>query len=214
MTLRLPPPEIRIRRHALDKLRLYVERCPVEIGGLGSVVEEAEGLLITDLFILPQKVSASDTELDPDALFEFLGRLMAEGGDVAGVRLWWHSHADMDLIWSETDCATIGSLPGDFWVALVANRRGELLCRLDSFVPHRQTWELPLVEAPDGGPRDLEALRCAIDREILEQVRAYELIHEVQGNEGMAEVVTEYPILLQLEPPLSRPEPGEAGRRK
>ncbi len=203
-----PPREIRILRHALDKLLLYAERCPVEIGGLGTVVEDVEGLLITDLFILAQKVSASDTELDTDALFGLLDRLVSEGRDVAGVRLWWHSHADMDLIWSETDCATIGSLPGDFWVAVMVNRRGELLCRLDAFSPRRETWELPLVEVPDGNCRDLETLRQAIDREILEKVRAYAVLLDVVGGDGISDIVTEYPIPLILDPTRAAHDPG------
>lgn len=214
MTLSLPPREIRIRRQALDKLLLYAERCPVEIGGLGTVAEDAEGLLITDLFLLGQKVSASDTELDADALFEFLGRLVAEGGDVARVRVWWHSHADMDLIWSETDCATIGSLPGEYWVALLANRRGEILCRLDAFAPRRQTWELPLVEVVEEERGDLEALQAAIDREILEKVRAYVVVQDVIGSEGIAGIITEYPVPLTLEPTRSRHDLGDARERK
>ena len=51
----------------LRKLLLYAERCPVEIGGLGTVLEDADGLLITDVFLLAQKSSAWDTELDAEA---------------------------------------------------------------------------------------------------------------------------------------------------
>lgn len=194
-----PPGEVRIRRYALDKLLLYAERCPVEIGGLGTVVEDPDGLLITDVFLLAQKVSASDTELDTDAVFDFLARLVAEGGDPALVRLWWHSHADMDVVWSETDRTTIGSLPGDFWVSLLVNRRGEVACRLDAFQPQRQTWDLPLAEVLDDAGRDPEGLCRAIDREILDKVRAYTVVHEVLGNEGMADVPTESPIPMVLE---------------
>ncbi len=214
MSPALPPREIRIRRHALDRLLVYAERCPVEIGGLGTVVEDAEGLLITDVFLLPQKVSACDTELDAEALFALLGRVMAEGDDVAGVRLWWHSHGDMDPVWSETDCATIATLPGDFWVALLVNRRGEVVCRLDAFSPRRRTWDLPLVEVLDEGSRDLEQLRAAIDREILEKVRACTVVQEVIGSEGIAEIVTEYPVPLILEPTRTPHERGNAGQRK
>jgi proteasome lid subunit RPN8/RPN11 len=214
VSLALPPREIRIRRPALDKLLLYAARCPVEIGGLGTLVEEAGGLLITDLFLLPQKVSAWDTELDPEALFDLLGRLVAEGRDVAGVRVWWHSHADLDLVWSETDAATIANLPGDFWVALVANRRGEVACRLDAFTPRRQTWDLPLVEVLDGGGGDPEQVRASIDREILEKVRAYTVVQEVIGSEGVAPTVREYPVPLRLEPPPTPREQGEAGEGK
>jgi len=214
MSRPLPPQEIRIRRAALDKLLGYAERCPVEIGGLGSVLEEAEGLLITDVFLLPQKVSAWNTELDAEALFEFLGRLVAEGRDVAGVRLWWQSHADMDLVWSDTDCATIGNLPGDYWVALVVNRRGEVACRLDAFTPQRQTWNLPLVEVLDGERSDREVLRASIDREILEKVRAYVVVEDVIGSEGIAGMIAEYPIPLALEPTRPRHDPGDGRQGK
>ena len=177
-----PPPAplpIRIRQHALAKLLLYAERCPMEIGGLGYVVRDEAGLLIPDLFSLPQKVSSSDTELDPDALCAFLERMVREDADVSSLCLWWHSHGDMDVIWSETDCSTIGGFPGDFWVAIVVNRRGELRCRLDVFAPVRQTWEVPLVEIPEESPEDPEALRAAIDREIVENVRAYTTVQDV-----------------------------------
>ncbi|HYL80149.1 MAG TPA: hypothetical protein VEU07_05005 [Candidatus Acidoferrum sp.] len=179
MTLPPATPEVRIRRRALAKLLLYAERCPMEIGGLGYVLQDEAGLFIPDLFVLPQRVSASDTELDPDALCEFLGQLVREDADVSSVRLWWHSHADMDLIWSETDCSTIGDLPGDFWVAIVVNRRGEIRCRLDTFVPERRTWEVPLVEMAEESELDREALRLVIDREIGENVRAYTAVQDV-----------------------------------
>jgi len=208
----LPPREIRIRRRALDKLLLYAERCPMEIGGLGTVTQDSQGLLITDVLLLAQKVSAWDTELDAEGLFDYLDRLVAGGGDAAGVRLWWHSHGDMDLIWSDTDCATIANLPGDFWVALLVNRRGEVACRLDSFTPRRQTWELPLTELLDGEDRDLELLRRSIDREILEKVRAYAVVEEVVGSESTAGLITEYPIPLTLDP--APPRRGDAGRGK
>ena len=103
MTLSLPPREIRIRRRVLDKLLLYAERCPVEIGGLGTVEEE----------------------------------------------------------------------------------RG-----------------------------DLEALQAAIDREILEKVRAYVVVHVVIGSEGIAGTIAEYPVPLTLEPTRSRHDPGDARQRK
>ncbi|HWT82173.1 MAG TPA: hypothetical protein VN648_25600 [Candidatus Methylomirabilis sp.] len=212
MSLSLPPREIRILRQAMDKLLLYAERCPVEIGGLGTVTQDAEGLLVTDVMLLTQKVSAWDTELDADGLFDFLGRFMAGGGDAARVRLWWHSHGDMDLVWSDTDCATIANLPGDFWVALLVNRRGEIACRLDAFSPQRGTWDLPLTVISDGDDRDLDALKQSIDREILEKVRAYAVVEDVVGSESIAGLITEYPIPLTLDPvPLRR---GETERGK
>ncbi len=182
MTPALPPDAIRIHRLALVKLRLYARRCPFEIGGLGQLVADEAGLLITDLFVLPQRVSVSDTELTSEGLFTLLARLVAEGIDVGSTRLWWHSHAEMDVSWSETDAETIENLPGDFWVAVVTNRRGEILCRLDTYAPDRRTWDLPLVEVPGGETvPDAAVLEARIDEEILAQVRSPIPLENVLG---------------------------------
>jgi hypothetical protein len=175
-----PPEVIRIRPLALVKLRLYARRCPFEIGGLGHVVADEAGLLITDVFILPQRVSMSDTELSSDGLFALLGRLVAEGADVGSTRLWWHSHGEMELSWSDTDAETIDNLPGDFWVAVVTNRRGDLRCRVDTYAP-RQTWEVPLVEGPGAPAPQLTGLQAQIDEEILAQVRSPIPLHDLLG---------------------------------
>ncbi len=181
MTPALPPDAIRIRPLALAKLRLYARRCPFEIGGLGQVIADPAGLLITDLFILPQRVSVSDTELTSEGLFTLLARLVSEGIDVGSTRLWWHSHAEMDVSWSETDTETIENLPGDFWVAVVTNRKGEILCRLDLYTPERRTWDLPLVEAPGEAVPDATDLETRIDEEILALVRSPIPMQDVLG---------------------------------
>lgn len=181
MTPPLPPDAIRIRSTALTKLRLYAARCPFEIGGLGHVLADPAGLVVTDVFILPQRVSMSDTELDSTGLFDLLARLVAEGEDVATLRLWWHSHAEMEVSWSETDAGTIENLPGDFWVAVVTNRQGDLRCRLDRFAPTRETWELPLLEVPDGPDAGEELLEARIDAEIVAQVQSPVPLRDLLG---------------------------------
>jgi hypothetical protein len=187
----LPPDAIRIRSLALAKLRLYAGRCPFEIGGLGQVIADPAGLLITDLFILPQRVSMSDTELESAGLFDLLARLVAEGEDVANTRLWWHSHGEMEVSWSDTDAATIENLPGEFWVAVVTNRHGDLRCRLDRFTPTRETWELPLVEMSDGADPVTARLEARIDAEILAQVQSPVPLRDMLGSSGIGEPQSE-----------------------
>ncbi len=177
----LPPQALRIRPLALAKLRLYARRCPFEIGGLGQVVPEGDALVITDLFLLPQRVSMSETELSSDGLFALLSRLVAEGRDVTSTRLWWHSHSEMEVSWSDTDAETIENLPGEFWVAVVTNRRGDLRCRLDRYVPVRQTWDLPLEESGGEPPPDLARLEAEIDEEIVAQVRSPVPLEDLLG---------------------------------
>jgi hypothetical protein len=185
-----PPAVIRIRPLALARLHLYARRCPFEIGGLGQVLQDGEGLVITDVCLLPQRVSMSDTELSSDGLFALLSQLVAEGRDVGDTRLWWHSHGEMEVSWSDTDVETIENLPGEFWVAVVTNRRGDLRCRLDGYAPARQTWELPLVEAGEDGQPQLGALEAQIDEEILAKVRSPIPLRDLLGT-GLAEDLVE-----------------------
>jgi len=168
-----PPPQVLIAPLAFQKLRLYIELCPMEIGGLGAVERSGPNLVITDLFILSQKVSPAETELDPAAVFEMLQGCIAEGRDPASLCFWWHSHAEMDVEWSETDERTIESFPGDFMLSLIGNKAGALTCRLDTLRPTRQVLtDLPVTIIPDRGEEgDEAALRASIVAEMCEKLQ-------------------------------------------
>jgi hypothetical protein len=145
----------------------------MEIGGLGAVERVGPNLMITDLFILSQKVSPAETELDPAAVFEMLQDCIAEGRDPASLCFWWHSHAEMDVEWSETDERTIEAFPGDFMLSLVGNKAGALACRLDTLRPTRQVLtDLPVTIIPDGGKEvDEGPLRASIIAEMCEKLQ-------------------------------------------
>ncbi len=59
-----PPAFLRFTAETYARLRLYVELCPSEIGGLGEVLAEGDGLLVTGLSLLDQRVSSAETELE------------------------------------------------------------------------------------------------------------------------------------------------------
>ena len=113
-----------------------------EISGVGTVrVVNPNVLIVEQIFLVDQDCSASETDLDPEALGEFLGDFMTNGGDPEALKLWWHSHAWMDTFWSGTDDQTIAkefSYTG-WLLSLVFNKRGDLLGRLDTFQPVRLT---------------------------------------------------------------------------
>jgi hypothetical protein len=169
----VPPPQVFIAPLAFQKLRLYIELCPMEIGGLGAVERSGPNFVITDLFILSQKVSPAETELDPAAVFEVLQGCVAEGRDPASLCLWWHSHAEMDVEWSETDERTIESFPGDLMLSIVGNKAGAFACRLDTLRPTRQMLtDLPVTIIPDGDEEvDEGALRASVVAEMCEKLR-------------------------------------------
>ncbi|MDZ4338927.1 MAG: hypothetical protein U1B94_01765 [candidate division NC10 bacterium] len=174
--MKIPQPTcIFIAPLAFQKLKIYIERCPVEIGGLGEVELRGDRFIVTDLFLIAQRGTPSETELDAQEIASFLAERLAQGRDPALIRVWWHSHADADVHWSLTDQKTIKGFLGDYLISIVGNKRGEFLCRLDTPAPASQTIEdLPLIPlgepAVADGP-ELGRLRRAILGEIREKVR-------------------------------------------
>lgn len=154
-------PKIDITLRALRKVQLYIEGCPVEISGLGTVeVCSAGHLVVTDVFIVDQMGSASNTLLSPEALAELVTSQACKGLDLLLLRCWWHSHAEGAVFFSRTDENTIDTFTGDFLVSVVGNRRGDLRCRLDLFLPVRLSLEVPLCCTEE------EELRSSVEQDI------------------------------------------------
>jgi hypothetical protein len=198
------PPGILIEARAFHRLKLLLMLCPVEIAGLGYVTAHPKGLLIQDLFVLPQRVTDSDAELDPEALASFLGRFVGDGGDPSTLQLWWHSHADGEVYWSETDLETIERFPGNRVISIVGNQKGDLLCRLDSFIPRRERLEnLPLVPVhEDGGEAatDPEALRRQVREEIRMMLKQRVPMEPLIDHEGVVGFISDEGYEVEVEP--------------
>jgi len=158
---------------AARKLRLYVDLCPFEISGLGEVEFSAKGFLVQDLFLLKQQSSHSYTELLPEFMAQFLIARVEQGKDPDRIKLWWHSHSEMDVFWSPMDDYTAKSFQNDFMLSLVTNKAGKYLCRLDLYHPLTLTIDhlpvVPPLRFDDEGP----GLRESILKEISEQVIFY-----------------------------------------
>ena len=62
--------------------------------------------------------------------------LETSGVDSSKLRCWAHSHAMMDVFWSETDNGTVSNLAnGEYLLALVVNKKRDAMMRLDQFHP-------------------------------------------------------------------------------
>ena len=188
MTRSGAPAVIRFTPDTYARLRLYVELCPSEIGGLGEVRPDGDGLLVTELCLLDQRVSSSETELQPEAVLHLLHEYLKEGRDPAALRLWWHSHAEHEVEWSETDEATIQGFGADSLVSLVTNKAGDLLCRWDSWRPQRSSVDgIPVLppEEPLWRAR-AAALREAAWGEMVEKVSVISRVTYPEPIEGQA----------------------------
>ncbi len=197
-------PGIFIAARAYHRLKVLLRLCPAEIVGLGYVTDHPKGFLIQDVFVLPQRVTDSDAELDPEALFGFLARFVAGGGDPSSIQFWWHSHGDGEVYWSETDLETIERFPGNRMISLVGNRKGELLCRLDLFSPLRERLVgLPLVlldETAKEAAVDLDRLCEEIQEEIKTKVKMRIPMEPVTDHEGVVGFISYEGYEVPVEP--------------
>lgn len=133
-------------KSAYQKMRYYVSLCEDEISGLGKIEEQNGKLVVTDVQIFKQVVSGAHSDLDDDALAEFLFEKTKNGDDLAKWRLWWHSHAKMNVFFSGTDTNTIDTSTEFPWlISVVTNHKNEILARYDTYKPYRLTENL-LVE--------------------------------------------------------------------
>lgn len=208
---------------AFHRLNLLLRLCPAELAGLGYVRPHPKGFLIQDVFVLPQRVTDSDAELDPEALLGFLARFVADGGDPSSIQLWWHSHGDGEVYWSETDLETIERFPGTRVISVVGNQKGELLCRLDLLAPRRERLEnLPLVLVHETGGEaalDLKTLRLEIREEIRTKVKRRLPMEPLTDHEGVVGFISYEGYEVEVEPsdgltsaPEDQPEVTTGGR--
>lgn len=195
-------PRVLIAPDALQRFKLYIDLCPFEVGGLGTVEQVGDDLLVADIFLIRQRATDSDTELDPQAVAEHLLRTVQEGKDPSSLRLWWHSHAEADITWSDTDEKTIEALQIERLVSIVGNKRHEFGCRLDQFSPKRLTFDrLPLIPTPDEKPDDEESFRKRIMAELREKVT---LIHREYSE--VPEIFFNPSSTLEIQIPFDQPE--------
>ncbi len=165
-------PSLRATVEAWQKLWLSIQLAEGEVGGLASVLPDGDGgYLMTDCFLIEQRATDVDTELDPAAASRFLVDFVASGADPSVLRLWWHSHARESVFWSADDERTIDHFGGEWLVSLVGNRQGTFLARFDRYEPKRETigW---LDFVPPGPPPELSSpLAERMRAELAERVR-------------------------------------------
>jgi len=125
-----------LSQKAFLKMKYYTEAADDEISGLGKTKMTKEGnILVEDVIILNQECSAARTELDDDAQAKFLFELQKKNESPKNWNVWWHSHANMAVMWSGTDDDTIADHAGlhTHLISIVTNKKGEYKARVDVF---------------------------------------------------------------------------------
>lgn len=129
---------------AFAKIRAYILGIDYEISGFGKVEKTKDALVVTDVKIFQQVVSAGNTIMDARGLAKFWDDLTVAGEDIGKWKLWWHSHVFMHAMFSGTDYDTIDEFdtetPEENWMlSIVGNKLGHMTCQVDIFQPIRCT---------------------------------------------------------------------------
>ena len=157
-------------RKAFIKMRYFVSLCEDEISGLGKVEEINGKLVVTDVEIFKQVVSGAHSNLDDDALAEFLFEQTKKGEDLAKWRLWWHSHARMQVFFSKTDTDTIDASTEYPWlISVVSNHAGDIKARYDIYKPYRMNKDLGVEILEDEDDELKELCQKEIDEKVSKQ---------------------------------------------
>jgi|TARA_Y100000310_G_scaffold87472_1_gene84311 hypothetical protein len=121
-----------------------------EIGGMAIMQDIEDGMLVTNPVILKQTVSGGSCDLDKESLANYYTKAAMKHGDVRF--LWWHSHGDSSVFFSDIDSTTISESPtSDFTVSLVVNTKGKNELRIDVFHPVHMYIKgcLSIIDRPD-----------------------------------------------------------------
>lgn len=133
---------IGITLKALTKILTCAKLVKTEISGLGRV-ELRDGMpIVTEALLFGQTVNGCETRLDPKAVGLYYAELLQQGYHQFDLKCWWHSHGDGETFWSGKDIRTINrALATDWLIALVVNRSGSLLGRIELYQPVRVTFD-------------------------------------------------------------------------
>lgn len=164
-------PAVYITQEAKQRLDLYIQCAAGEISGLGTVERlGAKDFLVTAVHLIDQECTGASTELSQEAMSKFLLEAIQKGIAAETIKLWWHSHSDMECFWSGTDDNTVSGLGREWMLAVVGNKAGQYRARLDFFDPVRLTLdelEVRVWQRPD------PAMKAEVEAEIAEKVHQY-----------------------------------------
>jgi proteasome lid subunit RPN8/RPN11 len=122
-----------IPENVYAKLNHWVDKAKGEVSGMGEVQVDGDTYVVTDVYLLKQRSTASDTHLSAEALVDLRVELDQQGKGQEGLKLWWHSHADMNTFWSQTDTETQAMLVSDvdWMLSIVLNKKRSIRACID-----------------------------------------------------------------------------------
>jgi hypothetical protein len=120
-----------------QRMMQYVDVADTEITGFADVEYDVDrhALIAGSVYLLEQEATGADCEMSEETISNFTVECV-KSGMTQLPRLWWHSHVNMGAFFSGTDDQAMIDLEnGSFSVALVLNKKREMLCTLNIYNP-------------------------------------------------------------------------------
>ena len=117
---------------AYSKMVHYTQKSRGEISGFGKMNKIGNRIIITNVKIFKQICTQTHTTLDEETLHSFLGRLIRRGENTGKWKLWWHSHNDFGVHWSDTDETNIARhSENSYLLSICINKNIDMIGRID-----------------------------------------------------------------------------------
>lgn len=141
-------PSVLFSKLAWQKMWALVHSCKIEISWFGYCMPDdekdsrgiEENFYIEDIYVVDQECTGVKSDMLPTAVSDLCVKLMDEGKDPSRLKLWGHSHVDMDVGFSGTDESTIEKLELEPLISIVLNKRGDVNIRVDQWEPWRHSF--------------------------------------------------------------------------
>ena len=196
-------PRIIIKLSALLKMKGYVEHCDSEIAWLGLVEKDGTTYTIIDVDLMQQDVSAATAEIHEKGLQEYAERFISKGDyeTLSKIRLWGHSHVNMDTTPSSTDEKTFEEYGEncEYFIRIIANKKGKLTIDFVDMIEDLRFDNVPWeVEYPDdivdllNRIDETKDLLSRLEKELAEYQEAMYTAIENDVKASIKEYVTEY----------------------
>ena len=140
-------PSVLFSKMAWQKMWALVHNCKIEISWFGYCTPDeekeklgiAEDYYVEDIYVVDQECTGVKSDMLPDAVSKLCIQLMDEDKDPSRLKVWGHSHVNMDVGFSGTDESTIEKLELEPLISIVLNKRGDVNIRCDIWKPFRHS---------------------------------------------------------------------------
>lgn len=130
----LQVPRVIIHPREFARLQAFIDLYDKEIAGVGSVLERANGDLYIEEILLVEQMDNTGVHVDiSDGVLKYVTELvdvLDQPDRVERLRCRWHSHVNMEAIFSSVDEEAAEGFGGDYLIDIVGNKRGQFDVRL------------------------------------------------------------------------------------